>query len=192
MLFTALANGHYGTIFFIALQHAQTTYEEKVKSTAKVNEKVLYKLAWMVHELEDLIKKIRGIVADMSSLIQSIQDPKFDFQKQNVARKLTDIRNLLLNAMKKLSKYQRKAATHIFVFIISSETRQNKPYALPVQCLPISSLKDVQACELCNHIVAAMLERGMKVAGMILTHSGYIVVINIVLIHVRVHNQWRI
>ena len=53
------------------------TYEEKVKSTAKVNEKVLYKLAWTVHELEDLMKKIRGIVADMSSLIQSIQDPKF-------------------------------------------------------------------------------------------------------------------
>ena len=76
--------------------------------------------------------------------------------------------------------------------MISSETRQNKPYALPVQCLPISSLKDVQARELCNHIVAAMVERGMKVAGMILTHSGYIVVINIVLIHVRVHNQWRI
>ena len=41
-------------------------------------------------------------------------------------------------------------------------------------------------------IEAAMVERGMKVAGMILTHSGYIVVINIVLIHVRVHNQWRI
>ena len=76
--------------------------------------------------------------------------------------------------------------------MISSETRQNKPYALPVQCLPISSLKDVQARELCNHIVASMVERGMKVAGMILTHSGYIVVINIVLIHVRVHNQWRI
>ena len=51
----------------------------------------------------------------------------------------------------------------------------------------------MQARELCNHIVAAMVERGMKVAGMILTHSGYIVVINnIVLIHVRVHNQWRI
>ena len=74
--------------------------------------------------MEDLIKKIRGIVADMSSLIQSIQDPKIDFQKQNVARKLTDIRNFLLNAVKKLFKYQRKAATHIFVFIISSETRQ--------------------------------------------------------------------
>ena len=78
MLFTALANGHYGTIFFIALQYAQATYEEKVKSTAKVNEKVLCKLAWMVHELEDLMKNIRGIVADISSLIQSIQDPKFD------------------------------------------------------------------------------------------------------------------
>ena len=37
-----------------------------------------------------------------------------------------------------------------------------------------------------------VLERGMKVAGMIFTHSGYIVVINIVHIHVRVHNQCRI
>ena len=49
----------------------------------------------------------------------------------------------------------------------------------------------MQARELCNHIVAAMVERGMKVAGIYLP----IVIIcgdNIVIIHVRVHNQWRI
>ena len=101
-------------LFFITLQHAQTTYEEKVKSIAKVNEKVLYKLAWMVHELEDFMKKIRGIVADMSSLIQSIQDPKFDFQKQNVARKLTDIRNLLLKCREKTFQVSAKSSYSYF------------------------------------------------------------------------------
>lgn len=153
-------------LLLLALQLAQATYEEKVQSTTRVNEKVLFKLAWTVNDLEDLIKEIRVIVADISSLAQSCQDPKFDFQKENVARKLTNISTLLLNAVKKLSKHQRKAATHIFVFMISSEARSQKPYALPVQCLPICGLKDKQARELANCLVSAMVKRGMKVAGM--------------------------
>ena len=34
------------------------------------------------------------------------------------------------------------------MFMISSETRNRKPYALPVQCLPIASLKDAAVRDL--------------------------------------------
>lgn len=151
-------------IAIIALQSAQAAYEEKLLSQTTA-EKVLFKLAWTVKELEELTKEIGKIVADICSLLQSLQDIQCDLQVHNVSRKLTSIREILLIAVKKLSKHQRQAASHTFVFMISSETRTVSPYALPVQCLPICGLKDKQARELCNHLVAAMVERGMNVAG---------------------------
>ena len=51
------------------------------------------------------------------------------------------------------------------VFMISPESRNHKPYALPVQCLPITALKDQQCRELANQIIAAMVKRNMKVVG---------------------------
>ena len=67
--------------------------------------------------------------------------------------------------MKLITRHQWTEATHIFVFMISSETRNHKPYALPVQCLLIASFRDAQARDLVNNIVAAMKQKEMKVAG---------------------------
>ena len=87
------------------------------------------------------------------------------FVKENYAKKLGSIRENLETSVRRLSRHKRTAATHIFVFMISAESRNKVPYALPVQCLPIASLKDKQCRELANHIVAAMAERKMRVAG---------------------------
>ena len=54
---------------------------------------------------------------------------------ENVAKKVSSLRNELTHFIKNLSKHQRDAASHIFVLMISSECRNRKPYALPVQCL---------------------------------------------------------
>ncbi len=150
---------------YVALQEAQCTYEEKVMSTSKVPEKTLFKLAWQVQELEVLIKDVRKLVVNISALREKVQDEHYDLVKENTARKLGSIRTELMEAVKKLSRHQRNAATHIFVFMISPESRSRKPYALPVQCLPIRGLKDQQARELANKVIAAMVERNMKVAG---------------------------
>ena len=68
--------------------------------------------------------------------------------------------------MKLLSKHQRTAATHLFVILISTESRCSKPHALPVQCLPIAGLRDRQARDFANSVITSMTERAMKVAGM--------------------------
>lgn len=49
--------------------------------------------------------------------------------------------------------------------MISSEERQKKPYALPVQCLPYKSLSDAKVRELENKIIRVMSHHNMKVAG---------------------------
>ena len=67
--------------------------------------------------------------------------------------------------MKALSKHQRGSASHIFVMMISSESRNRKPYALPLQRLPIRGLKDKQVREFADAIIKEMSKRNMKVAG---------------------------
>jgi len=49
--------------------------------------------------------------------------------------------------------------------MISNEERNNKSYALPVQCLPYKGLSDMKVRELANYIIQEMVKRRMKVAG---------------------------
>ena len=49
-------------------------------------------------------------------------------------------------------RFRRKAATHIFVIMISSELRNRKPYALPVQCIPYAGLNEESMRRLINEL----------------------------------------
>ena len=149
----------------IALTKAQADYEEKIKSSNRSQDKTLFKLAWQIHELEELIKEMRQIAVDLSTLIGRVLNIQHDLVKENFAANLISTRVSLEEAVKKLIRHQRTAATHIMVFMISPESRNHKPYALPVQCLPITALKDQQCRELANQIIAAMVKRNMKVVG---------------------------
>ena len=143
----------------------QATYEDNLKSSKRVPEKTLFKLAWQVKELQDLLLEVRNLTTELSVIRWKCQNESCDLVKENVASALTSLSKRLEEAVKKLSKHQRTAASHIFVILISRESRSRKPYALPVQCLPIRGLKDKQAREIANRIIAEMTERNMKVAG---------------------------
>lgn len=102
----------------------------------------------------------------MKILIEKVNDYSYNLIANNVAGYLCSLRGRLTQAVKLITRHQRTEATHIFVFMISSETKNHKPYyALPVQCLPIASLRDAQVRDLANNIVAAMKQKEMKVAG---------------------------
>ena len=66
---------------------------------------------------------------------------------------------------KAASKYRRQAATHAFVFMISAERRNQKPYALPVRCVPNKGLKASELHRLTNEIIEEMHKCGMNVVG---------------------------
>lgn len=104
-------------------------------------------------------------MADFQVVIGKFQNPCHDLVKENVAKKINGLRQRLANAVKKLSKHRRVPANHIFVVMISSEKPICKPYALPIQCIPVRSLKDKQVQAITDNIVAEMVKIHMKVAG---------------------------
>ena len=119
----------------------------------------------MIQELKELAKDIQQLVVELKICKEPVNSMQYDLVEENYAKKLGSIRENVESAVRKLSRHTRTAATHIFVFMISAETRKKTPYALPIQCLPIAALKDYQCRELANRIIAAMVERNMKVAG---------------------------
>ena len=143
----------------IALEEEQSNYERKQeqsnyerKQSSKAPEKELLKIAWKITEKEELLKICRQLIVDIEVVMDKVKIVANDV-KSNIARSLTLLRSSLTDFVKKLSKHQRTPATHIFVFMISPESRNKKPYALPVQCLPIGSLKDKQVRGLADKVI---------------------------------------
>ena len=64
-----------------------------------------------------------------------------------------------------LYKYKRTAATHIYVVMISAQSRSKKPYAMPVQCIPYVSMIHEHVCEILNNLVSLMSEKKIKISG---------------------------
>lgn len=98
-------------------------------------------------------------------MIDLLSNPDTNCQRLNLPLRLSKLRERLRLSAKAASKYRRKAATHAFVFMISPETRTQKPYALPVRCVPNKSLKASELRCLTQEIVEEMKKRGMNVVG---------------------------
>ena len=86
-------------------------------------------------------------------------------KEQNIPRKLTKIRSILCKVIQRMAHFRRSPATHIFVLMVSSDARDRKPYALPVQCLPYAGLKEMEVRRLVSSLCKEMVTLGMKVSG---------------------------
>ena len=112
-----------------------------------------FDLAWKIHELEDLQELLRKLTVEISTLMDKLECPHYDRVQDNFARRLNSVQEQMLDAVKRLCKQQRVAATHILVFMVSSESRSHKPYALPVQYLPICGIKDSTIRSMANKLL---------------------------------------
>ena len=137
-------------IFSIELASASNTYNKKCRTNQK-DKKALLSLGWKVEELKQFVGDCRILIATLSALQEVISD-----RALNILDQLEKLRSSLKSFIKGLSCHQLKKATHIFVFMISCDRRDRKPYALPVQCLH----------QLLSKLIKEMVSRGMKVAGM--------------------------
>ncbi len=102
---------------------------------------------------------------EVSALLEAIEDETTDFVGTNTPRHLTELRKDLTFFVKCLSKHSRIQASHVLVVMISTETREAKPYALPVQCVPYRGLTDTQLRNLVNTLIREMKQRKMNVSG---------------------------
>ena len=125
----------------------------------------MFDAGWKVEELKRLVDTCQELIATISVIIQVVDDRTTDMIQANVADRLGNIRKSLSTFICDLSRHQRSPASHIFVFMISSEQRNVKPYALPVQCLPYHSINQQVMRRLVSNLVKEMKSRGMNVVG---------------------------
>ena len=154
------------TLFCTELSSADARYHEKLQSNDK-DSKSLFSVGWKVEELTLLVDRCQTCIASTSSIFELVADSTSDLVGSNVPRRLSTLRELVKSFIKDLSRHQRDMATHIFVLMISSELRDTKPYAIPVQCLPYHSMKHQQVRQIVSTLVKEMGSRGMRVSGKI-------------------------
>ena len=123
----------------------------------------MFSLSWDIEELNRLNSEGRSLCTEISAAID-VCNPDTS-EQLNLPRKLTSIRKRLSGFIRKVTRFRRKPATHIFVLMISSTLRNQKPYALPVQCVPYAGLKELDIQRLVSALVREMISHGMNVAG---------------------------
>lgn len=130
---------------YLELSKANAAYSEK-QQAGRSSEKTLMALAWKVKELSDLNDSGRELLRRLVALADLLDlQQQSVWERENVPRRLATVRDNLSSFVKRVTRHRRTAATHLLVFMISSEERNRKPFALPVQCLPYKGLSDVKS-----------------------------------------------
>ena len=125
----------------------------------------MFELGWEIEELENLNQTGRKLLADARSLCVKYSSPLHDIVDENIPKLLKSFCIDLTQFIKNTVAHQREPATHIFVFMISPEERNKKPYALPIQCIPYAGIKEENIRQFISKIVEEMHLRNMKIAG---------------------------
>jgi len=152
--------------FLPELLKANREYEDKMKSGHSADQ-TMFSLSWDIEELKTLNSQGRAIHHELLACIECCALGLFE--QHNIPRRLVTIRKQLVNFVKRTVHFRRTPATHIFVFMLSSDRRDKKPYALPVQCLPYAGLTEVDMRRLISALCTAMVSHGMKVSGIKIT-----------------------
>ena len=122
-------------------------------------------LGWTIDELSRNSKEGRQLLVQCATIKGCLGEAECDRVEINIPRQLTDLRVRATQFAKEVTRLRRTAATHLLVFMISHESRNQKPYALPIQCVPYKGLSEVAIRDLANKIIEEMVKRRMKVAG---------------------------
>ena len=96
-------------------------------------------------------------------------------ERGNIADDLTVLRTNLEDYGLYMKK--RDAASHIIIFMISDEQRNNKPYAIAVRVLKYKSITDAKVRVLKEEMRHAMKRIGMTTVGMSINSTLQIYII---------------
>lgn len=151
-------------VHYVALKEAIAKNDEKLQA-GNATDKTLYALGWAIDELSYLNKECHLLYSDTTALMKHLIDDSTDVVTLNCARSLNSLQGRLQAFVSSVSRHKRTAAPHILVTMISPDSRNKKPYAVPVSFVPYTSLTEVQGRRLINKVVKEMTERGMSVAG---------------------------
>lgn len=121
----------------------------------RTTEALLMGLAWDLVGFQDLLKEVSALKKARLEL-ETAHDVNEDLQ---------EFRSSLLLYTKQLFMKKQVVVTHLMVFMIADESRNRKPYALPVQVMPFKGMKDSKLRELYEGLRKVMVGLGMTVVG---------------------------
>ena len=151
-------------MYVVALSQANDAYSSKLASGHATNQ-ALFSLGWKVDELSRLAELGRNVHVRCKTTLDRLMSSDCDPVEENIPRQLSDLRSSAVSFIEGVTRSRRIPATHLLVFMISPEDRQQKPYALPVQCVPYTGMPEHVIRTLANKVIREMNARGMKVAG---------------------------
>ena len=139
---------------------AKEKYGKKL-TNSRCSEDLLMKLAWDVVGFEQLLKQANDFKDELELVIN---DLKFGLQNVAVLR-IRKLEKSILQYYKDLYSKKRSPASHLLIFMLADELRNVKPYAVPVQFLPIKSITDDQIRQLELEIETLMKSNEMVTVG---------------------------
>ena len=147
---------------------ATKTYADKCKAS-NPSKKVLTELSWERVEYSELAQQCQSLQSYVKTSKASVSEHKqvLHVQKSMIDKK-SDWEQYLRNLF---IKRRQPAATHVFIFLLSDEGRNKKPYCLPIQYVPYHSLKDQDVRELTKNIRQEMAKLGMLAIGLYIMFS---------------------
>lgn len=120
-------------------------------------------LSWERVEYSELLQQCQCLLLYVKTLKVSVgQSCQGLHVQKSMCERKSEWENYLRNLF---VKRRQPAATHVFIFLLSDECRNNKPYCLPIQYVPYHSLKDQTLRELTNKIRNEMAKLGMLSIG---------------------------
>ena len=160
--FTSLNSALESDLTFLVTgeKTANVEYENALKGNGK-SEAKLMELAWNCTGFAELVKQAKQFKHEVTLCLDYLQQEKH----LKVKKILPDLIQRMLRYLHGLFSKQRKAASHLLIFMISNELRNRKPYAVPVQFLPYKSLTDKVLRDLQVEVESKMNGIDMNVVG---------------------------
>lgn len=154
------------------LKHAEEAHTSKLQS-GRAKQKTIFELAWNVEEHKILLQTCKALIERLKQIedFMNARPTKTHCVQQNFAGQLSELRKQLPEFIKGVEMKHRQPATHALFFLISDERRAQKPYAVPVQYIAYSSMKDNDIRTLADKIKIEMVKLGMTVVGKV--HNEY-------------------
>ena len=138
---------------------AKEKYDKKLANSC-CSEDLLMKLAWDVVGFEQLLKQANDFKDELELVVN---DLKFGLQNIAVLR-IRKLEKSILQYYKDHYSKKRSPASHLLIFMFADKLRNVKPYAVPVQFLPVKYITDDQIRQL--EIETLMKSNEMVTVGM--------------------------
>ena len=146
------------------LRSSKALYEKKFSNPSTPAE-TLKQLNWEMVEYNTLLSQAQALQQFLDKQL-SVLKANNNHSKHQVFNNLAEEKNTLITFLRNLFKKKRQpAASHILVFMLSEERRNQKPYALPVWYIPYHTLKDQYVHDFTKQLKQEMAKLNLKAVG---------------------------